>query len=312
MASTMPQVANLVLQTPGLSWAIKKAGGIHPNRAMPPFAHRTFRSWFRNREVRAGSRGSVILFPDTFNNFFRPGAAIAAVEVLEHLGYNVRLPDRLLCCGRPLYAEGMLTAARHLLDQILDTLGSVVSENRPLVGLEPACVATFRDELVNMFPKDDRAKRLAKNTYILSEFLAKEDVPLPSLAQKAKLHLHCNHHAVLDAEAEKKVLQRMNIDFETLNSGCCGMAGSFGFEEQHYDVAMACGERVLLPAVRNAPQETLIITCGFSCREQIAQATDRQALHLAEVIRMAQQEAGRTYTVPYPERYYLEFDGLQG
>jgi hypothetical protein len=254
----------------------------------------------------------VILFPDTFNNFFRPGVAIAAVEVLEHVGYNVRLPDRLLCCGRPLYAEGMLTTARHLLGQILDTLGSIVSEDRPLVGLEPACVATFRDELVNMFPDDERAKRLAKNTYILSEFLAKEDVPLPSLAQKAKLHLHCNHHAMLDAEAEKKVLHRMNVDFETLDSGCCGMAGSFGFEEQHYDIAMACGERVLLPAVRNAPQETLIISCGFSCREQIAQATDRQALHLAEVIRMAQQEAGRTYVVPDPERYYLEFDGMQG
>jgi Fe-S oxidoreductase len=312
MASTMPQVANFAFRTPGLSWAIKKAGGIHPDRDMPPFASRTFRDWFRGREIRPGSRGSVILFPDTFNNFFRPGTAIAAVEVLERVGYNVRLPDHLLCCGRPLYEHGMLSTARHLLGQMMDTLGSQVSESRPLVGLEPACVATFRDELVNMFPDDERARRLAKNTYILSELLAKDEVPLPELAQKAKVHIHCNHHAVLKPEAVQDVLKRMNVDFELLNAGCCGMAGAFGFEREHYDVSMACGERVLLPAVRNAPKETLIISSGFSCREQIAQATDRQALHLAEVIRMAQLEEGRRYVVPYPEQYYLEFGGLPG
>jgi Fe-S oxidoreductase len=312
LASHLPGLANVALQAPGVSSAIKAAAGIHPDRAFPAYAAQTFRSWFARHGRRAGSRGPVILFPDTFNNFFRPGTAIAAVEVLEQLDYQVRIPERILCCGRPLYAEGMLSTARHLLQQIMRTLGPATADGTPVVGLEPACVATFRDELINLFPKDERAQRLAKNTFILSEFLAKEDVPLPELERKARVHLHCNHHAVLDPGAERKILQQMNLDFELLDSGCCGMAGSFGFEKQHYDVAMKCGERVLLPAVREAEKETLIISNGFSCREQIAQATDRQALHVAQVIRMAMVEHDRPEVADYPEHRYLEVSGLPG
>ncbi len=312
IASHMPGLANVALQAPAISSAIKAAGGIHPDRAFPRYAQQTFRSWFRRHGPRGDGRGSVILFPDTFNNFFRPGTAIAAIEVLERLGYEVQIPARILCCGRPLYAEGMLSTARHLLEQIMRTLGPEVADGTPIVGLEPACVATFRDELINLFPKDDRAQRLAEQTYILSEFLAKEDVPLPELERKAKVHFHCNHHAVLDPGAERKVLEQMNLDFEVLDSGCCGMAGSFGFEKQHYDVSMKCGERVLLPAVRDAEKKTLIIANGFSCREQIAQATDRQALHLAQVIRMAMEQDERPELVPYPEQHCLGVAGLPG
>jgi FAD/FMN-containing dehydrogenase/Fe-S oxidoreductase len=312
LASHAPRLVNGLFRTPGLGRLIKLAGGIHPKRSLPPYAKRTFRNGMKHRERSAGSRGRIILFADTFTNFFRPGTAVAAVEVLEQLGYEVRMPERILCCGRPLYAEGMLATARHLLRQIIKTLGSEVSEQTPLVGLEPACVAAFRDELINMFPDDERARQIAKNTYLLSEFLAKEKVPLPELPARAKVHVHCNHHAVLDVGAERAVLEQMKLDFELLDSGCCGMAGSFGFEERHYDVSMKCGERVLLPAVREADKSTLIIADGFSCREQIAQATDRQALHLAQVIRMAMRTPGRADGAPYPERRGLEAEGLPG
>jgi Fe-S oxidoreductase len=312
LASHLPGLANVALHAPGVSSAIKAAAGIHPDRAFPAYAAQTFRSWFARHGQRAGSRGPVILFPDTFNNFFRPGTAIAAVDVLERLGYEVKIPGRILCCGRPLYAEGMLSIARHLLEQIMRTLGPAAADGTPVVGLEPACVATFRDELINLFPKDQRARNLAENTFILSEFLVRQGVPLPELKRQAKVHLHCHHHAVLDPDAERKILEEMTLDFEVLDSGCCGMAGSFGFEEEHYDVAMKCGERVLLPAVRDAEKETLIISNGFSCREQIAQATDRQALHLAQVIRMAMVDHDRPEVAAYPENRYLEVDGLPG
>jgi Fe-S oxidoreductase len=312
LASTAPSLANFALRAPGLGAAIKAAGGIHPNRSMPAYARRTLRSWLKKRGSRPGDRGPVILFPDTFNNFFRPGVGAAAVEVLERLGYEVRLPERILCCGRPLYDEGMLTTAKHLLRQIMRTLGPAVADGTPIVGLEPACVASFRDELVNLFPKDERARRLAEQTYMLSELLAKDGVPLPELKRKAVVHFHCNHHAVLKPDTERKVLEGLGLDLRVLDSGCCGMAGSFGFEKEHYEVAMKCGERVLLPAVRDADKDALIIANGFSCREQIAQATNRQALHLAQVIRMAMQEAGKGAATTFPERRSLEIDGLPG
>ncbi|HEX3209775.1 MAG TPA: FAD-binding and (Fe-S)-binding domain-containing protein, partial [Geminicoccaceae bacterium] len=204
LAACAPGVANAALKTPGLSRLIKTAGGIHPKRSFPPYARQTFRSWMKKHEPRIASRGTVLLFPDTFTNFFRPGTGVAAVEVLEHLGYEVRIPKRILCCGRPLYDKGMLTTARHLLRQIMRTLGPEISEETPLVGLEPACVAAFRDELINMFPKDERARRIAKNSYMLCELLAKDGVRLPELPAKAKVHVHCNHHAVLDAAPSRR------------------------------------------------------------------------------------------------------------
>jgi FAD/FMN-containing dehydrogenase/Fe-S oxidoreductase len=290
VAAMAPALANFALKAPGLSRLIKAAGGIHQKRSFPPYAKGTFRAWFERRSARNEGRPPVVLFPDTFNNFFRPETAQAAVEVLEELGYQVRIPPRILCCGRPLYAEGMLDRAKGLLRQIMDVLGPDAEAGTPIVGLEPACVATFRDELINLFPKDRRAQALAKQTLILSEFLAREEVDLPRLKRQATVHFHCNHHAILKPEAEKRVLQGMGLDMDVLDSGCCGMAGSFGFEKEHYEVSMKCGERVLLPAVRAAEPDRLIIADGFSCREQIAQATDREALHLAQVIQLAMRQ----------------------
>ena len=233
----------------------------------------------------------VLLWPDTFNNHFHPATARAAVEVLEAAGYRVLLPQANLCCGRPLYDFGMLDRAQSLLLNILDELQPEIEAGIPIIGLEPSCVAVFRDELLNFFPHDARAQALSKQTFLLSEFLEQElnhtTTPLPQLNRKALLHGHCHHKSIMKMTAEESLLHRIGIDFQSPAPGCCGMAGSFGFERDKYEISQAIGELELLPAVRKAPPDWLIIADGFSCREQIAQSTARQALHVAEVLKMA-------------------------
>jgi Fe-S oxidoreductase len=247
----------------------------------------------------------VLLWPDTFNNYFLPGTAKAAVEVLEAAGFRVIVPKANLCCGRPLYDHGMLDRAQSLLRKILDELSPEIEAGIPIVGLEPSCVSVFRDELVNLFPHDERAQVLARQTFLLSEFLETraKNFPLPRLNRKALLHGHCHHKSLMKMTAEETVLRRLGIDFQAPAPGCCGMAGSFGFEREKYDISMAIGEMELLPAVRQAPPDWLIIADGFSCREQIAQGTPRHALHLAEVLQMALNvERGLSPEArPYPE-----------
>jgi FAD/FMN-containing dehydrogenase/Fe-S oxidoreductase len=242
------------------------------------------------REENRALAPAVLLWPDTFNNYFHPATARAAVEVLEAAGYQVRIPQANLCCGRPLYDFGMLDRAQSLLLNILDALAPEIEAGIPVVGLEPSCVAVFRDELLNLFPHDQRAQALSRQTFLLSEFLEREltpNAPLPQLNRKALLHGHCHHKSIMKMTAEESLLRRIGIDFQSPAPGCCGMAGSFGFENDKYDVSMAIGELELLPAVRKAPADWLIIADGFSCREQIAQGTARHALHLAEVLQMA-------------------------
>jgi len=248
----------------------------------------------------------VLLWPDTFNNYFQPATARAAVEVLEAAGYRVLLPQANLCCGRPLYDFGMLDRAESLILDILDELQPEIEAGIPVVGLEPSCVAVFRDELLNLFPHDHRAQALSKQTFLLSEFLEQKlennsgSSPLPQFLRKALLHGHCHHKSIMKMTAEESFLRRIGIDFQSPAPGCCGMAGSFGFEHNKYDISQAIGELELLPAVRNAPKDWLIIADGFSCREQIAQGTGRHALHLAEVLQMALDPPSLTDDA-YPE-----------
>ncbi|MGA7364573.1 MAG: heterodisulfide reductase-related iron-sulfur binding cluster, partial [Candidatus Sulfotelmatobacter sp.] len=249
---------------------------------------------------------TVLLWPDTFNNYFLPATAKAAVHVLEAAGFRVIVPKANLCCGRPLYDHGMLDRAQALLLQILDVLSPEIEAGIPLVGLEPSCVAVFRDELINLFPHDERAQALSRQTFLLSEFIEAhaKDFPLPRLDRQALLHGHCHHKSLMKMTAEEAVLRRLGVDFQSPAPGCCGMAGSFGFERDKYDISMAIGELELLPAVRRAPADWLIIADGFSCREQIAQASSRHALHLAEVLQMALRhpdEAPHSASGPYPE-----------
>ncbi|MBA2475366.1 MAG: FAD-binding protein [Actinobacteria bacterium] len=288
-ASLAPGVANFFAGTAPFSSAIKRVVGIAPERSLPPFAPETFRRWFARRAPRAKEGRRVLLWPDTFNNHFHPDTAKAAVHVLEAAGYRVELPPRPLCCGRPLYDYGMLDTAERLLRQVLDALRPQIRAGIPLVGLEPSCVAVFRDELLQLLPDDEDAKRLAAQSFLLSEFLEQrtEGYRAPQLSGKAVVHGHCHHKAIMTMDAEENLLEQTGLDFELLDAGCCGMAGAFGFERgEHYDVSIKAGEQVLLPAVRAAADDTLVIANGFSCREQIVQTTGRRALHLAEVLQL--------------------------
>jgi FAD/FMN-containing dehydrogenase/Fe-S oxidoreductase len=289
IASKVPGLVNLATQLPFLRDIAKLAAGMPHQRSVPAFAPETFRAWFERRPVAHPEAARVMLWPDTFNNYFLPDTAKAAVEVLEAAGFLVSIPESILCCGRPLYDFGMLDRAKRLLLKILDTLATEIEAGIPIVVLEPSCAAVFRDELTNLFPQDERAHKLSRQTFLLSEFLEKRaaDFELPNLPAKALIHGHCHHKSLMKMTDEEAVLRRMGIDWSAPAPGCCGMAGSFGFDEEKYDVSMAIGELELLPAVRQAPADNLIIADGFSCREQIAQCTDRHALHLAEVIATA-------------------------
>jgi FAD/FMN-containing dehydrogenase/Fe-S oxidoreductase len=301
IAAKAPGLANLIGRAPALGSLVKWIAGVAPQRQLPAFASQTFKQWFRERGVKNAGRPPVILWPDTFTNYFHPQIGKAAVEVLEAAGRQVLVPGRDLCCGRPLYDWGMLDQAKTQLREIIDVLRPALREGIPVVGLEPSCTAVFRDELTNLFPKDPDARRLHDQTLLFSEFLNQHlpEFEWPQLQRKALVHGHCHHKAVIGFGDEVEVLKKMGLDYELLDSGCCGMAGSFGFERgERYRVAVACGERVLLPAVRGAADDTLVMTDGFSCHEQIRQETGRQALHLAEVVASALRAEGRIGRVP--------------
>ncbi len=292
LAALAPSVANFLQRAPFFAPAFKALLNVAPDRQIPRFAAHTFKHWFFARKPRNAGGPAVILWPDTFNNHYHPDVAIAATEFLERAGWRVIVPRAALCCGRPLYDYGMLGTARVWLQRILAELREEIRAGIPLVGLEPSCTATFRDELCNLLPHDDDARRLAKQTLLLSEFIEQKmrDYPLPKLDRAAIVHGHCHHKAIMKMTAEERVLQRLGLRYELLDSGCCGMAGAFGFEKDHYEVSIACGERALLPRVRAADADTLVMANGFSCREQIAQTTERRALHLAHVLALAERE----------------------
>ncbi|WP_055481986.1 FAD-binding and (Fe-S)-binding domain-containing protein [Sphaerimonospora mesophila] len=303
LAARVPELANAVTHAPGLRRVVKLAAGVAPERDVPRFARRTFRAVFAARSRRLGERNvggpPVLLWPDTFTDHFQPEIGVAAVTVLEAAGFRVIVPDGPLCCGRPLYDYGMLRLARRYLRRVLDALRPHLEAGIPLVGLEPSCLAVFRDELVNLMPRDLDARRLHAQSLTLSEFLTGHaaDWPVPRLRRAALVQPHCHHHAVMGLAAEKRLLREMELDAEFPDAGCCGMAGSFGYEAgERYRVSMAAGERVLLPRVRACPPDTLIIADGFSCRGQIADGTGRTALHLAEVLALAIREQRRDAT----------------
>ena len=289
IAQYAPRLANLVTHAPVLKDVVQKAGGITTRREMPPFAHQTFKAWMEEHGPVNPGAPPVVLFPDTFNNYLHPETAKAAVEVLEAAGYRVIVPQEPLCCGRPLFDYGMLDTAEVFMGRLVTSLAPYVREGIKVVGVEPSCIAAFRDELPNLMPHDEDAKRLSKNTLTLAEFLVNEaeGYDPPKLERKAIVHGHCHQKATAGMGAEEKLYEKMRLDFELLDSGCCGLAGSWGFEEDKYDLSMKIGERRLLPAARDAAEDALILSDGFSCKTQIGQGTDRRALHTAQVLKMA-------------------------
>ncbi|MEO7314381.1 MAG: FAD-binding and (Fe-S)-binding domain-containing protein [Ginsengibacter sp.] len=314
LASLAPGLVNFFTQTPGFSYVSKALAGVTQKRQIPKFAQQTFRNWFQNKPSNNQDKPKVILWLDTFNNFFKPETLVAGLDVLEAAGYQVIISRRTVCCGRPLYDFGMLDTAKKMLLQILDVLRDEIRSGTPLVGLEPSCVAVFRDEMCDLLPANEDAKRLKKQTFTLAEFLDKhaENYKAPILKRKAIVQGHCHQKAIMKMRSEEKIFQDMEMDYDVLDSGCCGMAGYFGYEKgDKYEVSVKAGERVLLPAVRKADKKTLIIADGFSCREQIEQLTNREGLHTAQVLQMALHENGESESsaLDYPERKYI--DGMK-
>jgi Fe-S oxidoreductase len=236
LAQFSPGFVNFLNHAPITARLFKRWVGIASRREIPMFAVETFQRWFRQREktlnaqhpTRNGQQKRVLLWPDTFNNFFHPEIAKAAVEVLERAGFQVVVPQADLCCGRPLYDYGMLNTARRWLRQIIRVLQPEIEAGTPLIGLEPSCVAVFRDELPAMFPGDENARRLQKQTFTLAEFLMKEGPAstIPRLSRKALFHGHCHHKAIMKTVCELELLRNMGLEVNAPESGCCGMAGS--------------------------------------------------------------------------------------
>ena len=288
LASIAPGLANLPLRMPGVNNAIKSILGIAPQRELPRFARRNFRIEFnRAQRSRAATARQVLLWPDTWNNYFHPQALVSAVKLLTATGADVQIPQRHICCGRPLYDFGFLDEARRYLLRVLDELAPQIAAGIPVVMLEPSCASVFRDELINFFPSDERAIRLSRQTVMLSEMLAKSLgvwQPPQMPGRRIVVQGHCHQQSLMTMKDEMSLLRATGASVELLDSGCCGMAGPFGFERDKFEVSQTLAERVLLPAVRAAGENDLIVSNGFSCREQIAQNTPRRAVHLAEVL----------------------------
>ncbi|HEX3570148.1 MAG TPA: FAD-binding and (Fe-S)-binding domain-containing protein [Acidobacteriaceae bacterium] len=285
MASVGPWLANLPMRMPGLNTLIKSVVGIAQQRTLPTFATHNFRDTMLRDPKPATGSPPVLLWPDTWNNYFHPQALTSAVKLLKAAGKEVRIPKRHVCCGRPLYDFGFLDEARRYLQRILAEFAPQIDAGIPVVMLEPSCATVFRDELVNFFPKNERAIRLGKQTVMLGEILANSNFQPPQMPdRRIVVHGHCHQKTQMSMKDEMKLLRATGASVDLLDSGCCGMAGPFGFEHDKYDVSQMLANRVLLPAVRSAGSQDLIISNGFSCREQIHQNSSRKALHLSQVL----------------------------
>jgi Fe-S oxidoreductase len=241
----------------------------------------------RTRDAHS-SAPSVLLWPDTWNNYYHPQTLVAAETVLATAGFEVKSPEGHICCGRPLYDFGFLDQARAYLDNVMKRMAPQIDAGMPFIFLEPSCASVFRDELLEFFPKDDRAQRMSKQVWLLADWLqanAPEWVPNRLEGAHVLLHGHCHHKAVFGGPAsEIALLRRAGANVEQIKAGCCGMAGPFGFEAEKFAVSKMIANDGLMPAVEAAGPTTVLLADGFSCREQIQQLGHKQALHFAELL----------------------------
>ncbi|WP_062348922.1 FAD-binding and (Fe-S)-binding domain-containing protein [Herbidospora yilanensis] len=268
------------------------------DRELPAFAGQTFQRWFRRRGPRGdGGRGSVLLWPDTFTNGFHPEVGRAAVEVIEDAGWRVVLPPGPVCCGLTWISTGQLATAKRVLRRTVRLLADHLRDGGLVVGLEPSCTAVFRGDAEELFPTDQDVRRLRNQTVTLAELLTRHSPGYrpPRLDVDALAQVHCHQHAVMGFDADEELLQAAGVRAEHLDSGCCGLAGNFGFERGHLEVSEACAERVLLPRLRAARRETAVLADGFSCRTQIHQLDSggREGVHLAQLLAVGLHEEGR-------------------
>jgi FAD/FMN-containing dehydrogenase/Fe-S oxidoreductase len=288
LGARMPGLVNWISNLAPARWLMEKVAGIDRRRPLPALAAQTFTDWFARRPAPAAApRGEVVLFHDTFITYNAPAIGQAAVHLLEAAGYRVVLVDRK-CCGRPLISKGMLEEAREHSRWNVEKLAPYAKRGVPIVGLEPSCLLTLRDETVDLVRTDD-ARTVAKQTFLLEEFLMRERAKGLELAfarhgRKALLHGHCHQKAMVGTAPTVAALKWAGFDVSEVDSGCCGMAGSFGFEREHYDLSVALGGRRLAPAVKAAAAETVVVAPGISCRQQIEHLAGRRATHPAEAL----------------------------
>ncbi|MFD8302042.1 FAD-binding and (Fe-S)-binding domain-containing protein [Streptomyces sp. NPDC059690] len=286
---------NALTHTPGLSRAAVTVAGVE-DREVPLFARRTLQQWFAGRRETYGdgARGSVLLWPDTFTNFFHPHIGRAAVELMERAGWRVVLPQEPLCCGLTWISTGQLGVAERVLKRTVRALAGHVRAGGLVVGMEPSCTTVFRSDMGELFPGDRDVRRLSEQTVTLAELLVHhspgyEPPQVPERSARAVAQVHCHQHAVLGWDSDQELLRRAGVDVERLESGCCGLAGNFGFERGHLEVSEACAERVLLPRLREEDASTVVLADGFSCRTQVHEfdSGGHEAVHVAELLASA-------------------------
>jgi Fe-S oxidoreductase len=296
LGSLTPALTNAVLTGPITSPLVKQIVGVAQDRKLPRLARKSFQSLRETnsqtstvpRSATSSVATRVLLWPDTWNNYYHPQTLAAAESVLTEAGFAVEVPRGHICCGRPLYDFGFLGAARAYLAKVLDRIAPQIEAGLPFIFLEPSCASVFKDELLELFPNDARAKRLSGQVWLLADWLtAKTPDWAKGRLEGARIlvHGHCHHKAVFGgSRSEVALLKSAGASVEPIQAGCCGMAGPFGFEADKFDVSRAIAYDTLLPAVKAADSMTLIVADGFSCREQIAQLSDRKAMHIAEVL----------------------------
>jgi Fe-S oxidoreductase len=288
IGSALAPVSNWIARLAPHRWLLERLAGIDRRRPLPSFATESFARWFgRRRPEGTGARGEVVLFHDTFNTYQTPTVAIAATRFLEALGYRVTLANRG-CCGRPMISKGMLDEARALAADNVARLAPAARAGRPIVGLEPSCLLTLRDEYPELVRTED-ARLVARQSLLLEEFLQKEwargDRPrFGSNGRKALLHGHCHQKALVGTGPTVAVLKAAGYQVSEVDAGCCGMAGSFGFEAEHYELSVRIAERRLAPAVRAAGADVAVCAPGISCRQQVEHTTGRVPKHPAELL----------------------------
>ena len=294
LGSFFAPFSNWMMSIPGSKQLLEQYVGIDSRRPLPKFASQTFAQWFKARggspEV-AAINGQVILFPDTTTNFNHPELGIAAVEVIEKLGYQVILPD-VKCCGRPMLSNGMIDAAKENISFNIDQIYPYIESGAKLVGIEPSCVLGFLGDFGDLMDDPRKTDVIAENTMLIEEFFlhALENDSAITFQnapknQTAVLHGHCHQKALVGTSAAMQVLGHIpGLNTSEVESGCCGMAGSFGYLKDHYEISMQIGEEALFPKLRNEDENTLVITEGVSCREQIEQGTGRKSKHLVQVL----------------------------
>jgi Fe-S oxidoreductase len=290
-AARLAPILNLRNRVPALAALGERLFGFSARRSLPEWWSRPY----RGASPANGSGGQeVVLLVDTFNRYFEPDNAHAAERVLTRAGYRVTTPEpavgRPLCCGRTFLATGLVDEARNEARRILDVLAPAVAAGTPIIGLEPSCLLTLRDEFPSMLPGPE-TKALAAHALLFEEFVEREraegrfELPLTAMPGTALLHGHCHQKAFGTAAAAMKALQLIpELTVESFDSTCCGMAGAFGMEREHYDMSLQIGELGVLPRMRGAAPDTILAACGTSCRHQIADAAGRDARHIVRIL----------------------------